>query len=66
MKKIFKDEKSIGLEDEYYKLFERYPTWYYQQESVDECYSRVRKEIAQKKEELKKETSIGNLEYYDD
>lgn len=52
MKQIFNDEKSKGLEKEYYKYFEKYPTWYFEQETVDECYQRVRKEIEERKKEF--------------
>ncbi len=48
MKKIFNDEKSKGLKEEYNKEFDEYPSWAWQQETVDQCYARVKKEIEEK------------------
>ena len=51
MKKIFEDEIGAALEKEYFQLFGKYPTWYWQQETVKHCYERIRKEIEEKKKE---------------
>ena len=50
MVKIFEDERGSKLEKEYYKIFGRYPTWYWQQETVEKCYERIENEIENEKQ----------------
>ena len=47
--KTFEDEKGKQIEKEYYKYFGKYPCWYWQQETVKQCYERLENEIENKK-----------------
>lgn len=53
MKRIFEDERGKKIEKEYYELFGEYPAWSWETETVEQCYSRIEKEIENKKNELK-------------
>ena len=45
MSKIFEDDRGKEIAILYYDLFDKNPCWYWQQETVKDCYKRLEKQI---------------------
>lgn len=50
---IFQDERGKQIENEYKKVFGTNPFWSFEEETMDECYDRLEKEIKEEKNDFK-------------